>query len=61
MVVLLWSLYGLHTGRENFVKSSDPFQTRLESDFRGSRLPVKRVWGGSGGGQLGGTAEEDQR
>lgn len=31
-------------GRENLVKSSDPFQTRVELDFRGNRLLVTGVW-----------------
>lgn len=47
MGALLWSLYRLHMGRENLVKSSDPFQTRVEMDFRGNRLLVTGVLGGS--------------
>lgn len=30
--------------RESLVKSSDPFQTRVELDFRGNRLLVTGVW-----------------
>lgn len=44
-------------GRENLVKSSDPFQTRVELDFRGNRLLVTGVWEGVSVG----AAEEAQR
>lgn len=44
MGALLWSPYRLHMNRESLVKSSDPFQTRVELDFRGNRLLVTGVW-----------------
>lgn len=46
MGALVWSLYRSHMGRENLVKSSDLFQTRVELDFRGNRLLVTGVSGG---------------